>query len=781
MSGLSKVKARANELKKHAQEGSLENNLKQLITDEAYTQLSQKFPSLVPMIVGVNIVEVMDDNTALGGVVIASNDKRLVVPVVYTNGNVDATTFIYNEGTDILLALTKKIVKFITSTDGSFTGSVVSPDQQDFGFDTGNIDRVFIPPKTYSPKIASGESGLLMAVLEKSASFREAVVRNLSRKDFREEFSKMYGEDAVSYINSIEIEKTASSIDTTEPEVLFSLEKIASSNWEHKKEAAIEFAKNGFVISHGVNAQKKSLEKIATIETRLKEITGDEALESVDFDSPGVYTVYRKKDLKPTEVVVANDFTGRNPNVFGKTIKTFGGDGVNKGNPIIGKRISVSESSIIEPFNGQQFSDNARYALIFKKDNSIMYGISRFGDSMEVEKGLGSTIIKLDFAHPIDTINIEKNSSASPVILGSTIYVGDKNIGIIKLSEGSANEQKKDIPIRMRDLDAAYNRSGDIVKVAFDGVEYNYNNNVYSKHAIVTELLKEGYDKASIYNLVKTAAGEGSAEMIAINAKLDMLASMITNLAGQVQAQQIQQQQGLASIPAVDGQAMTDEDIAQAAGEIGVQSPDGSMEPQQQIDAETAAAMQQYAPQDGTMMQDPYTGIPTEEMQAAQEQAMQEQALQDQALLQQSQQAPQEMTPLQDAGMAGQMQGAGMDGQGPQLQDGMNTSIDPAILSTLSQLKDSSVMDVGVISMLANNDSMTDIIEEYSGDIISGANALGRILLNAMTKKNRMVDDIGEKKYNQMIKNLKLIFVKTSDLYADMLKMELESDGKMED
>ncbi len=108
MGGLANVKPDNIDIEKTAAEGSLENNMKQLITDEAYSQLSQKFPSLVPMIVGVNIMEMIDNTSAIGAAIISNGDSRLIVPIVYVNGNVDATTFIYSEEHDTMLALTKK-------------------------------------------------------------------------------------------------------------------------------------------------------------------------------------------------------------------------------------------------------------------------------------------------------------------------------------------------------------------------------------------------------------------------------------------------------------------------------------------------------------------------------------------------------------------------------------------------------------------------------------------------------------------------------------------------
>ncbi len=634
---------------------------------------------------------------------------------------------------------------------------MISPNAQNVGFDVGDINSIFIPPKTYSPKIASSTGGMLFAVLEKVSSVRDAMIDSLKNEDTRKAFDEAYGEGASEHVIGMGLEKEASSIDNSKPEAKFSISEVASSNWELKKEASDEFAKNGFVISHGVNSQTKSLEKIATVETRLKDITGSEAIESIDLQTPGVYTVYDIKDLKPSEIVVANDFTGKRTTVVsGKT--RINSDGVNSGNPVVGKKIESSASSSLKDFsNFMSAPSKERVGLVFLNNGEVSSGITLYKEGVDIKKGLGSTIIEGLFSSPVHTINIEKGSSATPTLLGSTLYVGENNVKFVEIPKISPKD--KITPVRMRDLDSAYNASGDIVKVAFDGVEYNYNHNMYSKHSLVNQLLKEGYDKYSIYELVKTAADGGSAEMVAINAKIDMLASMITNLAGQIQSSQqaVQQAaQGLSAIPApMDG----GQGIVEDAGMAQEGAP---------------AEGQQALAQQGTMMPDPYSGMPSEEYMAAQEQAAQQQAMADQQLLQQQPQMAQ-----QDPSMA-MAQAQPQDGEAQVTQNGMNPAIDPAILSTLAQLKDSNIMDAGIVSVLINSDSISDVVDEYKGDVMKGASSVGRILLNAMVKKNQMELDIGEKKYKQMVKNLKNIFIKMSDLYADILKMELESDGKME-
>jgi alanine-alpha-ketoisovalerate/valine-pyruvate aminotransferase len=88
-------------------------------------------------------------------------------------------------------------------------------------------------------------------------------------------------------------------------------------------------------------------------------------------------------------------------------------------------------------------------------------------------------------------------------------------------------------------------------------------------------------------------------------------------------------------------------------------------------------------------------------------------------------------------------------------------------------------MDVGVISMIASNTEIGEVVAQYSGAIHSGASAIGRILLNAMVKKNSIIEQVGEPKYKQMVNSLRAVFVKISDLYVDITRLQLESDGKV--
>jgi len=719
-------------LTKTAGEGSVENNVKQLITDEAYSQIATKFPKLVPIIAGINIVEMLDDSTAIGAAVLSVEGKKLLIPIVYSEGNVDATTFIYSEDDDTILALTKKVVSVLVSSSAILSGSVPD-DRSGQNFDIGDVHKLFVPPKTFSPKVASGTGGLLFAVLEQSELLKTALANKLSDKDYREEFLSVYGEEATNFVEEASLSKEASALDTSESIALFSKKDIMSSDWLNKEAAMQEFALNGYAISQGADTPTMSLEKISSVATRLKDITGDEALTTINGRRPGAYTVYRASDLKPMDVLVAmnlGECKSSVPSLIYGPISGYAGSSesnIENGNGIIGKQKNITDFDGLELFDKMSTKIGNSSKIVFLNGGEVYGFLSLFLSEDKISKGLGRTTISLGSGSNIETLIVDSDSDAKPVKMGNTLYIGSKNVRFVKKEDSERNAV-----IKVGDLDRSLG-NGNMVKVANDGIEFIYKSAAYSTPALVNELLNEGFDKSSIYSLMKTAENNGSAEFSAVSAKIDMLANIVMNLAGQVQqvsAAVSQPQQGLTGV--------TPEEVPQL-----------EESPQQ--------AQEMQAQDQPLAMEDPSSGIQTQEQQAEAGQQEMAQVQSDQQMLGQQPQ-PQETQPD---------------------TEGMNTSIDPEVLKTLAELKDSNVMDVGIISMIASNSEISSVISQFSGDIHSGASAIGRILLNAMTKKNTMIEQVGEPKYKQMINNLKTVFVKVSDLYVDITRLQLESDGQV--
>jgi len=211
---------------------------------------------------------------------------------------------------------------------------------------------------------------------------------------------------------------------------------------------------------------------------------------------------------------------------------------------------------------------------------------------------------------------------------------------------------------------------------------------------------------------------------------------MIMNLAGTVQAQS-----QAAPTPAPE------------AGLAGIPQPGA---PQPEV-PQPGMESSQMPPGGGLSLPD-NSGMPMGDQPVDQEALAQEQAM-----LGQDGAPMQEGTPAQE------------EAQGQEVPNGMNPNIDPEVLNMLSGLKDSSVMDVGVIADMADSSRISSIISENKGKIAEGASSMGRILLNMMSGRAELTQTMGEKKFNKVTSNLKAMFVKTTDLYVDIMKMDVDA------
>jgi hypothetical protein len=320
---------------------------------------------------------------------------------------------------------------------------------------------------------------------------------------------------------------------------------------------------------------------------------------------------------------------------------------------------------------------------------------------------------------------IFKNSDAQYKKVGNIIYVGDKNVAIVQHPD-TINQKATSL---LRDTNAELQSTGEIVKLAYDAGEYYYNGKNYSLPGIVDKLLKEGYDKYSVYEITKTAAENGEAAMAAVSAKLDMLSNMVMNLAGKVEMLS-QQAQGLSSLPA-------QEPIPQEA------APEQAPQIDAGASADIAAAAQQSAAE-------PQGIYAAQEPQAVEQPAMEQEPV------------PGDVPPQ------------------PQDTAGMNQNIDPMVLQTLAQLKDSKVMDIGVIGTLGIDEEMSTIVASYKDDILHGVSAMGRILFNMMVRREKLSEQYGDGKYKKLVSSLKNLFTKMSDLYVEITMMGFEANAQVE-
>jgi hypothetical protein len=770
-------------LDKTAKDKSVENNIKQLVTEEAYSQISDKFPHLISFIVGVDILEMIDEKTAIGAAVLMAEGGRVLIPIIYTNGIVDATTFLYNEEFNTMLALTKKTAKFISNTATGIEGDVVT-DNSIKNVDQGNIRGLFIPPKTYSPKIASSTGGLLFAVAEQYPLVKIALAKKLSTDyKYRTIFEDTYGHEAVEYI-----EKTAASHeqyqlskDVTPPDVAFSIKEIATKDWIEKEAAFDEFGRYGYVISQGKFYPTKSLEKVASSLSKLKRLTGSDTIETIPDNQIGAFMAFDAVSLSPVPLILYKNKYGtpiiaskHNISVADKdrlaTLCASGSSDFagssdlynmrNNDNYIVGNRIGIFDAGAIPFMVARRYMEpmfcTGEYHVLLLKDAEIVFGARVSPDA--ITDLLGSTTIDVDDIK----IVITRNSNQSYKKVGNVIYIGDAHVAVMR--EPMTISQKGAITL-LTNNNADTQGTGEIVKVAYDSGDYYYNSRHYTLDGLVQQLLKEGYDKYSIYNLTKTAAEEGSTEMVAVNAKLDMLSQMVMNLAGKVEtvASAIQRFQQDSSMQL--GLANTVDPAQQQAVAQQLAAQQEATAQQQPIEQGAMADMSNVAQQ--STFDNQGGGIYSQQEAAAQQQGP---AAQQQAGLG----AAEAQMPV-----PGDVPPQPQDAQ-QQVPEGMNPNIDPEVLQMLAQLKDSKVMDVGVLATLGLDSEISEIVSGYRDDILHGVSAIGRILFNMMVRKDALSAQYGDAKYKKITNSLRNIFVKTSDLYVDITMMGVEANVQVD-
>ena len=698
------------EFKKIAAESDVKKNLDTLISKQAYEDITSKFKELGPLILGISIVQRMSETTILAAAKLAIPDKSIMIPIVYSNGKIDSTTFIYNEDTDILLGMTKKIVEIITTDSGSIDGAAVSQG----GLDGGSIHQLFVPPRNFSSKVAN--SGMLLRMMETSDLLKKAVHEKANRDwEFRKELVSQYGDEILKLARDgdINIKRKESLIDKSSPAILWSRKDIFDSDWIEKEAAIKEYSISGYAISEGKDTPSLSLVPIQTVKEKIMSKIDSNEVESFTSSSVGAFVLY---DQEGNEIEV---FSGqKTPLGYGKINGT---DYISCSKRLsididiayAATKLSLSNTKDLSKFSLSLFKKGKKNprgfteasnsnSLVIIHNEEVLYS---FGDTSlnreDIRESLGSFTIEKTYSNL--AIIMEKGCSKKPILIDGIIHTGEDNVKVIKRS---AERGDKLYPLRMASLNKTASEN-EVVSVSFDGAEFLYKQSMYSKQGVVSELLSEGFDKHSIYGLIKTAEEKGGASLEAINAKIEMLSTMMMNLAG---TKASPAPEGLSAMPA--------------------QAP--QVAPAQQVTPAPEAA-QTLAPQSPVEgMSDPMQGMSPE------------------------QQPEEEVAGLQE--------------------NGMNSSVDAETLRLISEnIKNSSIMDMGVLASVGASSELGEVILNYRDDIQSGVSATARILLNLMTKKDSIEENIGSAKYKQLTSTLKPLLVKMSDMYADIYYLKLES------
>jgi len=101
-----------------------ESQLKDLLSQMAYSMLQSKAPNLVPYITSFKPIELdMSENKAVGAFSIDLNGKKVMIPVIMSDGKVKSPEVFYSKDQDAFLPLNNQWMEEIQKDDSSSMGS----------------------------------------------------------------------------------------------------------------------------------------------------------------------------------------------------------------------------------------------------------------------------------------------------------------------------------------------------------------------------------------------------------------------------------------------------------------------------------------------------------------------------------------------------------------------------------------------------------------------------------------------------------------------------------
>ena len=705
--------AKQEPLFKVAEDGKRNNGVVQMVTEESYSILNSTFPKLTPFIVGVDMADKTEGTSIIGGANLIINDTKYIIPIVYNGKKTVTGIMIYSEEHDTMLGLTKALVSKITSSTSGIDGTSSS---KKIAFDKGNINSLFIPPKTFSPKVASGS--LFYSAMEDpdvKKVFSDAMNSSSDMKDF---ISSEYGQDAVDSIHQGHMEKVAKEqVDMSAPEVISTFEELSNTDWIFKKAAAKEISNYGISISSGEGNANKSLIPLESQESILKSLFHTEATEVIS--NSGFYKIYDKGTGKLIHAFVE---VSKDKTLGHKRSKVFSDGAVEYDcYGVVGVPVNPEEVSFLRYPSRESLVDLD--CMIILKDG-------KFYKELDDLSNLSFTMSSAKFRDNEDKVDVEIgfNSDSQPMISMGTIFVGDSNVRVIPKNGGSIS------PAVLADLESEefsrnHYQSNKIVKLVKDpSGKFVFEGKLIGKDVVAKLLLDRGYDKMSVLMLAKTAASKDESSFVSVDRKLDEIAGMISNLSGRISVVE-------KTVTEISNEEKKEkiEEANEKAEKIESANQQQELEPQQQpqiggfIDSASG-----FAPLNQAPAEDPL----------AQQQAAE---AQNQQTLQAEQNFQQQLIGV-----------------------GVNPNIGSETLASLKDFKDSTAMDISAITMLAQNSEIGEALAGLLPQFQEGVSAIGKMLFNFIAREEIIVNSIGEKNYKKTVMDLKTILVKTTDLYIDI-------------
>lgn len=703
---------------------SSKSNVAKLVQQDAFNDIVGKFPELTNKIVGISFVADIGDQVKMFSCKLSIGHNLLSIPIIVFNKNeIDATTFLMNEESNTLLALSAPLLKEITRENGLLSGkSSVAK-----ALDGGNISALFRAPMTFGARYASDNS--MPSIVELARESDEIRLKLLKKAVIDPRYKRI-----LDRVCGPELLKSAS--DTYQKIINGMNPKIIESKDDLKKSASVhdksyrEFMMNGFHVDLNNDMQD--------LDVRPCHILSD-AVETVTINRPGVYLMYDKDTGKEVELVVSEDIAS--PLVMGQMFKKHISH-YDRDESYVGKRRQETKCAKSSLFTEEIVSlamHNPRDTAIFfvRQDGVKVSKIYRIPISdIRISNG------DINFVNSKGvSVKISKDDNVVP-------HVSDKSI-IVPKSRVSYTIRKTNthlLPPRLnfipKTIDDTRTTPVNRIKITHDMGDFFLDGARHGKISLLKELIQRGFKTGAVKILIKTAEDKSRVDMevvsglksvgdavIQLSKSIEDISNRVDNIEASVSQEDVYTQQDMIDANESMHPAPLQEDYS-----------DSQILPmddyQSQVEAQAQAQAQPMQP----------NGYSQEEQEMLQQQAGQ--------------------APVQEQQ---QMQDPNADPVPPTLSNGMNLSMDATVLERIEALKDTAVMDSAILSTIADEE-MASVIDKYSDEVLMGTSAVGKILLNTLSRRYDIDERRGEANRKKLELTLRALFLKMTNLHIDITK-----------
>ncbi len=769
-----------------------------LIQSEATKQLAENYHELLPTLIKTDVDQIEDDlDFAVGASYFQIEGRRLFIPLLYMNGQVDSMSYIGDVETNRMYGLTKKMYKRLISANKLQLGAALGKREEErLKIDKGIIGRLFATPQTMSTKVASAQSDEPIISLLDNHLFRTQFTKMASQPEFLVRLKRIYSPQLFNKLAAKNESAKISRVTQVEGQRKFtSLDQIRTLPTYLRKTAAIEIATNGYykIAGAGGDGMKAAVLSVPKFGEQLFQT--DSELEVLT--TPGIYNAVTKSlDLVPVIVtasglerkiyykddsgVVAKDYPGFvGKGYVGLPAGMIGGDPRQHIISVLGKPVKPNEARNI--------------TLCLTKDDLSTYQINTVtavGDTAVVTT-YGGYYGEEPGAEEI-TIEISERYNYSK--RGSTIFVNPKHVVFTdKISSGRLGHLQRNREKGLDQLLTSDDMEQTMIKTAKINVRYSagmydYDHERFTASGVHERLDSEGYDPQSVRLIMKTAveAGGMDASLEGVPQTLKaILAEMAENKQSLRELQAaLQQMQGGAGQEGGGGdEEQMKQQIVELAGSVGADGEQIIQKATEQgipipevlsrLEEEVAQVQQQgQQPQEGTGQ----APIDQDQAAMAEQQAMQDpammgqqQAMQDPAMMQQDPTQQGQPMPQQGQQPGQPMPGQGQGEKSPQAlqQEGFNTQMTPQMLDQLQEVADKDILNASIIQYLIDTPDAKGVVGQYLDDVEKGVNGLAKTLLTVEIQRKNFAKSISEGKLESFINGGKTILNRLTDFTID--------------